>query len=93
MQVQSAGELAVAARRQERVSVAAQGVAARVAGASQGVASRVSVASRFVKAKHDDLSPAVNKEFYQLHRTLWVYKISNNWEVLTQFYCTLICTQ
>ena len=82
MQVQSAGELAVASRSQEIVSVA-----------SQGVASRVSVASRFVKAKHDDLSPAVNKEFYQLHRTLWVYKISNNWEVLTQFYCTLICTQ
>ena len=57
MQVQSAGELAVASRSQEIVSVA-----------SQGVASRVTVASRFVNPKHDELLPAVIKEFYQLHR-------------------------
>jgi hypothetical protein len=51
MQVQSAGELAVASRSQEIVSVA-----------SQGVASRVTVASRFVNPKHDELLPAVSKE-------------------------------
>jgi len=56
-------------------------------------ASCVSVASRVVNPKHDELRPAVNKEFYQLHRKLWVYKMSNNWKVLTQFYCTLHYTQ
>ena len=52
-------------------------------------ASRVSVASRVVNPKHDELRPAVSKELHQLHRKIGVYKISNNWKVLTQFYCTL----
>ena len=51
-------------------------------------ASHVSVASRVVKTKHDELRPAVSKELHQLHRKIWVYKMSNNWKVLTQFYCT-----
>ena len=56
-------------------------------------ASRVSVASRVVNPKHDELRPAVNKELYQWHRNIGVYKMSSNWKVLTQFYCTLLCTQ
>jgi len=58
-------------------------------------ASRVSVASRAVNPKHDKLRPTVSKEMYQLHRKIWVYKMSNNWKVLAEFYCTLytiICT-
>ena len=56
-------------------------------------ASRVSVASRVVNPKHDELHPAISKELYQLHRKIWVYKMSNNWKVLTQCYCTLLYTQ
>jgi hypothetical protein len=52
-------------------------------------ASRVSVASRVVNLKHDELRPAVSKELHQLHRKIWVYKMSKNWKVLTQFYYTL----
>jgi hypothetical protein len=59
----------------------------------KGCALRVSVASRFVHPKHNELRPAVSKELYQLHRKIWVYKMSNNWKVLTQCYCTLLCTQ
>jgi hypothetical protein len=43
--------------------------------------------------QHDELRPAVSKELRQLHRKLWVYKMSNNWKVLTQFYCTVLYTQ
>jgi len=46
-------------------------------------ASRVSVASRFVNPKPDGLRPAVSKELHQLHRNIGVYKMSNNWKVLT----------
>ena len=56
-------------------------------------ASCVSVASQVVNPKHDELRPAVSKELYQLHRKIWVYKMSNNWKVLTKFYCTLLHTQ
>ena len=56
-------------------------------------ASCVSVASRVVDPKHDELRPAVSKELYQLHGKRWVYKMSNNWKVLTQCYCTLLHTQ
>jgi hypothetical protein len=56
-------------------------------------ASRVAVAARVVNPKYDELRPAVNKESYVLHRKIWVYKMSNNWKVLTQFYCTLLYTQ
>ena len=56
-------------------------------------ASCVSVAPLLVNPKHDDLRPAVSKELYLLLRKLWVYKISNNWKVLTQFYRTLLYTQ
>ena len=58
-------------------------------------ASRVPVASRVVNPKHDEWRPAVSKELYQLHRKIWVYKMSNNLKVLTQFYCnlhTIVCT-
>ena len=55
--------------------------------------SRASVASRVVNPKRDELRPAVSKELYWLHRKMWVYKMSNNWKVLTQFYCTLFYTQ
>ena len=40
----------------------------------------VSVASRVASPKHDVLRPAISKE---LHRKLWVYKMSNNWKVLS----------
>ena len=56
-------------------------------------ASRVSFASRVVNPKHDELRPAKSKELYRLHRKLWVYKMSNNWKVLTKFYCALLYTQ
>jgi len=56
-------------------------------------ASRVSVASWVVNPKHDELRPAVSKELYQLHRKIWVYKMSSNLKVLTQVCCTLLCTQ
>ena len=56
-------------------------------------ASRVSVASRVVNPKHDELRPAVSKELHQLHRKIGVYKMPNNWKVLTQFYCTSLYTQ
>jgi len=46
-------------------------------------ASSVSVAFQFVNPKHDELRSAVSKELYQLHRKTWVYKMSNNWKVLT----------
>ena len=55
--------------------------------------SRVTVASRVVNPKHDGLRPAVSKEFHHLHRKIGVYKMSNNWKVLTQFDCTLLYTQ
>jgi hypothetical protein len=55
--------------------------------------SRASVASRVVNTKHDELRPAVSKKLYQLHRKVGVYKLSNNWKDLTQFYCTLLYTQ
>jgi hypothetical protein len=56
-------------------------------------ASSVAVASRVVNQKHDELRPAVSKELRQLHRKIWVYKMSNNWKLLTQFYCTLLYIQ
>jgi len=56
-------------------------------------ASRVSVASRVVNHKHDEVRPAVSRELYQLHRKTWVYKMSNKWKALTQFYCTSLYTQ
>ena len=56
-------------------------------------ASRVSVASLVVYPKNDELRPAVSKELYHLHRKLWVNKMSNNWKVLAQFYCTYLYTQ
>ena len=56
-------------------------------------ASRVSVASRVVNPKHDEVRPAVSRELYQLHRKTWVYKMSNNLKVLTQFYCTSLYAQ
>ena len=56
-------------------------------------ASRVSIASRVVNPKHDELRPAVSKELHQLHRKIWVYKLSNIWKVLTQIYCTLLYRQ
>ena len=46
-------------------------------------ASLVSVASQVVNPKHDESLPAVSSEFYQLHRKIWVYKMSNNWNILT----------
>jgi hypothetical protein len=56
-------------------------------------ASRVTVASRVVNPKHDELRPAVISELYHLNRNIWVYKMSKNWKVLTQFYSTLLYTQ
>jgi hypothetical protein len=56
-------------------------------------ASRVSVASRVVKPEHDKLRPAVSEELHQLQRKIGVYKMPNNWKVLTQFHCTLLYTK
>jgi len=54
---------------------------------------RVSVASRVVHPKHDELRPAVSKELRQALRKILLYKMSNNWKVLTHFYCILLYTQ
>jgi len=54
---------------------------------------RLSVASAVVNRRHDKLLPAVSEELCQLHRKMWVYKMSNNWKVFTQFYCILLYTQ
>ena len=78
----ASGEVRVASRGQEIVSLR-----------PKVSASRVSVASRVVNPKHDELRPAVSTELYQLHRKIGVYKMSNNWKVLTQFCCTLLYTQ
>ena len=40
-----------------------------------------------------ELRPAVSKELHQLHRKIGVCKMSDNWKVLTQFYCTSLYTQ
>jgi len=56
-------------------------------------ASRVSFVSRVVNPKHNKLRRVVSKELCQLHRKLWVYKMSNNWKVLTHFCYTLLYTQ
>jgi hypothetical protein len=61
--------------------------------ASRGWKGIVSVASWVFNPKYDELRPAVSKELYQLHRKIWMYKMSNNWKLLTQFDCTLFCTQ
>ena len=59
-------------------------------------APRVSVASRVVNNRHDELRPAVSKEWYQMRRKTWVYRMSNNWKVLTGLVYftlyTIICT-
>jgi hypothetical protein len=64
--------------------------------ASRGYKAIVSVASRVLNLKHDELRPAVSKELHQLHRKIWVYKMSNNCKVLTVLLyftlCTIICT-
>jgi len=53
----------------------------------------VLVASRDVNPKHDELCPLVSKELCQLHRKIWLYKMSNNWKVLAQCHCTVLYTQ
>ena len=89
----TASSVSVASRGWKAVvSVASRGWKAVVSVASRGWKAVVSVASRVVNPKHDDLRPAVSKELHQLHRKIWVYKMSNDWKVLTQFYCTLLYT-
>ena len=78
---QDSGEVRVASRGQEIVSVV-----------PKVYASRVSVAFRVFNSKYDELRPAVSKELHQLHRKIWVYKMSSNWKILTHFYCTLLYT-
>jgi hypothetical protein len=55
----------------------------------KGSALSVPFASRVVNPKHDELRPAFSKELHQLHRKMWVYKMSYNWKVLAKFCCTL----
>ena len=79
------GEVQVASRDQEIMSVASQSDRFKCI-------SCVPVNN----LKHDELRPAVSKELYQLHRKLWVYKMSNIWKVLTVLLYftvyTTICT-
>ena len=76
------GEVRVASRDQEIMSVASQGDRFKCI-------SCVPVNN----LKHDELRPAVSKE---LQRKLWVYKMSNIWKVLTVLLYftvyTIICT-
>jgi hypothetical protein len=76
-------EVRVASRGQEIASVASQGVRFACISCVQSCQSQAwRVASR-------------GKELHQLHRKIWVYKMPNNWKVLTQLSCTLytiICT-
>jgi len=57
--------------------------ASSVSVASQGEKGIISVASRVVSPKRDGLLTAISKELHQLHGKLWVYKMFNNWKVLT----------
>jgi hypothetical protein len=76
------GEVRVASRGQEIVSVASQGDRFKCISCVPGF-----------QPQAYELRPAVSKELHQLHRKMGVYKMSNNWKVLTQFYCTLFYTQ
>ena len=76
------GEVRVASRGQEIVSVASQGDRSKC----------ISCVPGFQSPAYE-LRPAVSKELHQLHRKIGVYKMSNNWKVLTQCYCTLLYTQ
>ena len=72
------GEVRVASRSQETVSVASRSVCFMCISCVPSCLLHVY-----------QLRPAVSKELYQLHRKRWVYKISNNWKVLTQCHITL----
>ena len=37
--------------------------------------------------------PRLIRILHQLHRKIWVYKMSNSWKVLTQFNCIVLYTQ
>ena len=83
------GEVRVASRGQEIVSVASQGDRFMFIRCVSRLESNCISCVPDCQPKHDDLRPAVSKELYQLHRKIWVYKMSNNWKVLTEFYFTL----
>ena len=74
----SSGEVRVASRDQEIVSVASQGDRFKC----------ISCAPGFQPQAYE-LRPAVSKELHQLQGKIGVYKMSSNLKVLTQFYCTL----
>ena len=78
----SDGEVRVASRGQEIVSVASQGDRFKFISCVPGL-----------QPQAYELRSAVSKDLHQVHRKIGVYKMSNNWNVLTQFYCTLLYTQ
>ena len=80
--VMYSGEVRVASRGQEIVSVASQGDRFKCISCVPGF-----------QPQAYELRPAVSKELHQVHRKIGVYKMSNSWRVLTQFYCTLLYTQ
>jgi len=76
------GEVSVASRGQEIVSVASQVNRFKCISCVPGF-----------QPQAYELRPAVSKELHQLRWKIVVYKMSNNWKVLTQFYCTLLYIQ
>jgi hypothetical protein len=75
MDGQTNGEVRVASRGQESVSVASQRDRFKCISCVPGL-----------QPQAYELRPAVSKELHQLHRKIGVYKMSNNWKVLAQFY-------
>ena len=61
--------------------------------ASRGLRGTVSVTTQDVGFMRICCVPSRQPHAYELHRKIWVCKISNNFKVLTQFYCTLLYTQ
>jgi hypothetical protein len=80
--VPTLGEIRVASHRQEILSVAAQG-------------DRFKCISCVPGFQHQayELRNTVSKELPSVASKDMVDKMSNNWKVLTQFYCTLLYTQ
>jgi hypothetical protein len=77
------GEVRVASRSQEIVSVASQGDRFKCISCVPRLKRDCISCIPGCQPQHAQLRTAVSKELYQLHRKICVYKMSNNWKVLT----------
>jgi hypothetical protein len=86
------GEVRVASRGQEIVSVASQGDRFKFISCVPRLKRNCINCVPDCQPQHAQLRPAVSKELYHLHRKMWVYKMSNNWKVLTVLLYFTLCT-